>query len=56
VGKFDENQAYHIVIIEIFEVSYKEKAVSFFGWVVTMKNPKSIRALFAFPGFTAAPK
>ena len=33
-----------------------DKSVTFFGKANTMKNPKSIRALFAFPGFYASSK
>ena len=33
-----------------------DKPVTFFGKANCMKNPKSIRALFAFPGFYASSK
>ena len=33
-----------------------DKVVSFFRQANSMKNPKSIRALFAFPGFSASSK
>ena len=47
---------YYTGIVEDIRLLRQEKVVSFFRKASQMKNPQSIRGLFAVPGFVAASK